>query len=169
MEDVHKLFEKFTKIKIGVIGDVMLDTYMWGDVERISPEAPVPIVALKKKDLPGGRGGQLSLKLQSLDANAYVISVTGNDEDAVKLNELFADQNINTQYCFKSEKRITTNKTRVISRNQHMMRLDAEITKDLDREDQQQIIECFKRFVSTENPQLVILQDYNKGVLTEEV
>src|SRR5215207_927982 len=169
MENFQQLFQKFSSLKIGVIGDLMLDTYMWGDVERISPEAPVPIVALKKKDYRVGGAGNVALNLQSLDANAYVISVTGNDEDSVKLNELFADQNINTQYCFKSEKRIATNKTRVISRNQHMMRLDAEITKDLDREDQQQIIECFKRFVSTEKPQLVILQDYNKGVLTEEV
>ena len=169
MENFQQLFQKFSSLKIGVIGDVMLDTYMWGDVERISPEAPVPIVALKKKDYRVGGAGNVALNLQSLDANAYVISVTGNDEDAVKLNELFADQNINTQYCFKSEKRITTNKTRVISRNQHMMRLDAEITKDLDREDQQQLIECFEKFVSTEKPQLVILQDYNKGVLTEEV
>src|SRR5215203_2740838 len=167
MENFQQLFQKFSSLKIGVIGDVMLDTYMWGDVERISPEAPVPIVALKKKDYRVGGAGNVALNLQSLDANAYVISVTGNDEDAVKLNELFADQNINTQYCFKSEKRITTNKVRVISRNQHMMRLDAEITKDLNAGEQETLIELFEKFISKEKPDLVILEDYNKGVLTE--
>lgn len=169
MEHFQQLFQNFTALKVGVIGDVMLDTYMWGDVERISPEAPVPIVAMKKKEYRIGGAGNVALNLQSLGAQAFVLSVTGDDEDATRLHELFNDQNINTQYCFASEKRITTNKTRVISRNQHVMRLDAEITTDLDTTDQQKIIERFEAFVVQEKPHVVILEDYNKGVLTEAV
>jgi D-glycero-beta-D-manno-heptose-7-phosphate kinase len=169
MENFQQLFQKFSSLKIGVIGDVMLDTYMWGDVERISPEAPVPIVAMKKKEYRIGGAGNVALNLQSLGAKAYLVSVTGDDEDAAKLQELFKGQNINTQYCFASKNRITTNKTRVISRNQHMMRLDAEITKDLSNEDQQRLVELIEKFVEKEKPDVVVLEDYNKGVLTEAV
>ncbi len=92
MENFQRLFQDFSSLKVGVIGDVMLDTYMWGDVERISPEAPVPIVAMKKKEYRIGGAGNVALNLQSLSAKAYVISVTGDDEDAVKLHDLFKGQ-----------------------------------------------------------------------------
>ena len=145
METIEQLFKKFASLKVGVIGDVMLDTYMWGDVERISPEAPVPIVAMKRKEFRIGGAGNVALNLQSLGAKAFVLSVTGNDNDADKLNELFSDQHINTQYCIRSTDRITTNKTRIISRNQHMMRLDAEMTRDLDRKEEEQLIESWQK------------------------
>jgi D-glycero-beta-D-manno-heptose-7-phosphate kinase len=167
MENFQELFKKFSSVKVGVIGDVMLDTYMWGNVERISPEAPVPIVSLKNKDDRVGGAGNVALNVQSLGAKAFVLSVTGDDDDADKLNSLFTSQNINCNYCIRSKERITTNKTRVISRNQHMMRLDAEITNDLCNEDQEKLIELFEQFVEKEKPDVVILEDYNKGVLTE--
>lgn len=167
MENFQELFKKFSSIKVGVIGDVMLDTYMWGDVDRISPEAPVPIVSLKNKDHRIGGAGNVALNIQSLSAKAFVLSVTGDDDDADKLNSLFTSQNINCSYCLRSTERITTNKTRVISRNQHMMRLDAEITNDLCREDEEKLIELFEQFVEKEKPDVVVLEDYNKGVLTE--
>jgi D-glycero-beta-D-manno-heptose-7-phosphate kinase len=167
MENLQELFKKFSSIKVGVIGDVMLDTYMWGNVERISPEAPVPIVSLKNKDHRVGGAGNVALNVQSLGAKAFVLSVTGDDDDADRLNSLFTSQKINCSYCIRSKERITTNKTRVISRNQHMMRLDAEITNDLCNEDQENLIELFEQFVEKEKPDVVILEDYNKGVLTE--
>jgi D-glycero-beta-D-manno-heptose-7-phosphate kinase len=166
MENFQELFKKVSSIKVGVIGDVMLDTYMWGDVDRISPEAPVPIVSLKNKDYRIGGAGNVALNIQSLGAKAFVLSVIGNDDEADKLNSLFTSQNINCSYCLRSKERITTNKTRVISRNQHMMRLDAEITNDLCREDEEKLIELFKQFVEKEKPDVVVLEDYNKGVLT---
>jgi rfaE bifunctional protein kinase chain/domain len=169
MESIQQLFQQFSSLKVGVIGDVMLDTYMWGDVERISPEAPVPIVAMKKKEYRIGGAGNVALNLQSLGAKAFVLSVTGNDDDADRLTALFNDQNINTEYCIRSKDRITTNKTRIISRNQHMMRLDAEITYDLSRREEEQLIELFETFVAKVKPDVVILEDYNKGVLTETV
>ncbi|MEI6947090.1 bifunctional ADP-heptose synthase [Paraflavisolibacter sp. H34] len=167
--DFSQLFQKISGLKVGVIGDVMLDTYMWGQVDRISPEAPVPIVSLQKKEQRIGGAGNVALNVQSLQAKAFVLTVTGKDEDAVQLNRLFAENHINTAYSFASPGRITTNKTRIISRNQHMMRLDAEITTDLDRMEEERILELFEQFVARERPDIVILEDYNKGVLTEGV
>ena len=167
MENVGQLFQDFTSVKVGVIGDVMLDTYLWGGVERISPEAPVPIVSVASKEQRIGGAGNVALNLQSLGAQAFVITVTGDDDDATCLNQLFADHQINTSYSLRSSQRITTNKTRIISRNQQMMRLDAEITNDLLETEQEELLRNFRAFVETEQPQIVILEDYNKGVLTE--
>lgn len=167
--DFKKLFHSFTAIKAGVIGDVMLDTYMWGNVERISPEAPVPVVALQKKDYRIGGAGNVALNIQSLGAEAFVLSVTGSDEDADKLQQLFRDNAINTEYSIQSTERITTNKTRIISRNQQMMRLDAEITRDLSGNDANALLQKAKLFIEKEKPHILIFEDYNKGVLTEKL
>jgi len=169
MENIGQLFQDFTSIKVGVIGDVMLDTYLWGGVERISPEAPVPIVSVSKREQRIGGAGNVALNIQSLGAQAFVLSVTGDDEDATCLSQLFADRSIDTRYTLRSTHRITTNKTRIISRNQQMMRLDAEITTDLTESEQEEILGNFRAFVENEAPDIVILEDYNKGVLTEAV
>lgn len=169
MKDIQRLFEQFTDIKVGVVGDVMLDTYMWGAVDRISPEAPVPIVSLQSKEERIGGAGNVALNLQSLGARAFVISVTGEDSEGDRLHKLFRDQHINTDYSISSPDRITTNKTRIISRNQQMMRLDAEVTSNLSLQEEERLIESFEQFVEVEKPQVVILEDYNKGVLTEAV
>jgi D-glycero-beta-D-manno-heptose-7-phosphate kinase len=167
--DFKKLFHSFTAIKAGVIGDVMLDTYMWGNVERISPEAPVPVVALQKKDYRIGGAGNVALNVQSLGAQAFVLSVTGQDEDAKKLQQLFNESAINTDYSVQSADRITTSKTRIISRNQQMMRLDAEITRDLSGNDENILLQKVKLFIEKEKPHIIIFEDYNKGVLTEKI
>jgi rfaE bifunctional protein kinase chain/domain len=169
MENFQKLFKSFPSLKVGVIGDVMLDTYMWGSVERISPEAPVPIVSLQSTEQRIGGAGNVALNLSSLGAQSYIISVTGKDADSERLSGLFAEKGIKTNYSIQSTGRITTNKTRVISRNQHMMRLDAEITSDLNNEEQENLLVLFERFVKEEKPDIVILEDYNKGVLTEGI
>jgi rfaE bifunctional protein kinase chain/domain len=169
MKDIQRLFEQFKSIKVGVVGDVMLDSYIWGSVDRISPEAPVPIVTLEKKEERVGGAGNVALNLQSLGALAFVISVTGEDAEGDRLHKLFRQQHINTEYTISSRERITTNKTRVISRNQQMMRLDAEITANLTLQEEAQLIESFEKFIQREKPQVVILEDYNKGVLTEAV
>src|SRR6266700_7830447 len=123
--DFNKLFTTFTGIKVGVIGDVMLDTYWWGHVDRISPEAPVPVVALDKKEYRIGGAGNVALNLTSLGADVAMLSVTGEDDDAEILKDLLDKKNIKTKYLLQQGTRITTNKTRIISRNQQMMRLDA--------------------------------------------
>jgi len=169
MEDFKKLFDSFSKLKVGVIGDVMLDTYMWGGVERISPEAPVPVVSLHKKDYRIGGAGNVALNVQSLGAVTFVLSVIGQDEDGDKLAQMFMANNILTNYILRSSDRITTNKTRIISRNQQMMRLDAEITHDLNEVDTVNLIDKVKAFISKEKPDVVIFEDYNKGILTQKV
>ncbi len=162
----HDLFNSFSSIKVAVIGDVMLDTYCWGKVERISPEAPVPVVSVTGKEQRIGGAGNVALNLQALGAQVSLISVTGNDEEADKLSDLLKQHFINDAFVVKSNDRITTNKTRVISRNQHMMRLDAEITTPLNKLDEQQLLQSFKNYILQEKPNIVILEDYNKGVLT---
>lgn len=167
--DFQQLFSSFSSLKVGVIGDVMLDTYMWGKVDRISPEAPVPVVSLQKKEYRIGGAGNVALNCRSLAAQVTMLSVTGNDEEAVMLKKLLDESEIDTSYMLFSARRITTNKTRIISRNQQMMRLDAETADDLDKELQDQLIEKIILYISNEEPDVIIFEDYNKGVLTEKL
>ncbi len=167
--DFDNLFEKFSQVKVAVVGDVMLDTYWWGNVERISPEAPVPIVAVSKKEKRIGGAGNVALNLQSLGAKVSVISVLGNDEEGVQLIKLLDKNNIDTSYIIKSNTRITTNKTRIISRNQQMMRLDEELTTDLQADEENMLLPAFEKYIAAEKPDVVIFEDYNKGVLTQKI
>ena len=169
MTDFRKLFEAFSNIKAGVIGDIMLDTYWWGHVERISPEAPVPVVALDQREARIGGAGNVALNLASLGVKVATFSVLGTDEEGKVLGELLSTNYIDTQYLLKSEGRITTNKTRVISRNQQMMRLDSEVTKDLSAAEEDAILSRVRLYLEREKPQVIIFEDYNKGVLTERV
>ncbi len=165
----NKLFHDFSNIKIAVIGDIMLDTYWWGNVNRISPEAPVPIVTLEKNELRLGGAANVALNLVSLGAHASLISVIGNDEDGRKLLELLSKENIDTKYVYQSSERITTNKTRVISRNQQMMRLDSEMSSDITTETELKLLNLVEEFIVNEKPSIIIFEDYNKGVLTQNV
>lgn len=169
MQDLNKLFAGFSKVKVAVVGDVMLDTYWWGNVDRISPEAPVPVVVLDKRELRIGGAGNVALNTVALGAPTVLFSVIGNDADGKALLSLLQNNNIQTDYIVASDARLTTNKTRVISRNQHMLRLDAETTKDINIKEQYSLIKNFTDFVQKEKPSVVIFEDYNKGVLCEHV
>ncbi|MCW3079868.1 PfkB family carbohydrate kinase [Segetibacter sp.] len=166
MPDLEQLFSAFSSMKAVIVGDVMLDTYWWGNVERISPEAPVPVVVLDQKELRMGGAGNVALNTASLGASTTVFSVIGNDDDGRSLVNLLEKNNINCNQIVISNDRITTNKTRVISRNQHMLRLDAEMTRDINKDEEAVLIKKFTDFVEAENPSVVIFEDYNKGVLT---
>jgi D-glycero-beta-D-manno-heptose-7-phosphate kinase len=165
--DFDKLFKDIAQLKVAVIGDVMLDTYWWGKVDRISPEAPVPVVAVAKKEQRIGGAGNVALNVRSLGATVTMLSVIGNDEDGKLLTGLLQSNAINADHLVKSDARITTNKIRIISRNQHMMRLDAEHTNDLESADEEKLLAEFATLIATDKPDVVILEDYNKGVLTE--
>ncbi len=167
--DFDKLFQNFANCKVGVIGDVMLDTYWWGHVERISPEAPVPVVLLDKRELRVGGAGNVALNLVSLGAVTTIFSVIGEDDAGKSLDGLMTDQGIDTSYIICSNSRRTTDKTRIISRNQQMMRLDAETTADLIATAEEALIGRVKDYIVTEKPAVIIFEDYNKGVLTERV
>ena len=168
-QDFDKLFQGFSQIKIGVIGDVMLDTYWWGHVERISPEAPVPVVSLDKKEYRIGGAGNVALNLASLGAEVSIISVIGQDDDGEILKGLLNDKKIGTPWLLKSKNRITTNKARIISRNQQMMRLDSENTNDLELADEDRVIASINEYLDKEKPAVMIFEDYNKGVLTPRI
>lgn len=163
------LFDRFKDIKVGVIGDIMLDTYMWGRVDRISPEAPVPVVALNRKEYRIGGAGNVALNLQALGAQVSALSVIGADDDGRLLGELLSAASIDTTYLLDSASRVTTSKTRVIARNQQMMRLDNEVTFDLAAEDALLLEAHVMRYLDEVKPQVLIFEDYNKGVLTEGI
>ena len=169
MKDIQDLFNSFSDIRVGIVGDVMLDSYMWGKVDRISPEAPVPVVAVHKKEQRIGGAGNVALNICALAAKASIISVTGSDEDGTALKTMFEKNAIDTSFLLQSLKRITTNKIRIIARNQQMMRLDNEITDDLGYEDENRLILAVQHYIAQEKPAAIILEDYNKGVLTELV
>jgi rfaE bifunctional protein kinase chain/domain len=169
MTQCEELFNDFKALKIGVIGDVMLDTYIWGKVDRISPEAPVPIVTLDHKEQRIGGAGNVALNCSSLGAKVFLLGVTGNDEEAEWLEQLLRENMIDTTGLVKSGKRKTTTKTRIISRNQQMMRLDAEITNDIDANDEKTLLDKLTEFIAHEDPNILIFEDYNKGVLTEKI
>ena len=169
MTDFEKLFKDVTNLRVAVVGDVMLDTYWWGKVERISPEAPVPVVAIDKKEQRIGGAGNVALNTVSLGAETTLFSVIGDDADADILLGLLQNEHIDTKYIIKSSERITTNKVRIISRNQQMLRLDTEVTGYISEEDEQALFKNFSSFVKRYQPALVIFEDYNKGVLTENL
>ena len=166
MIEFEKLFSKFSSLKVAVFGDVMLDTYWWGNVERISPEAPVPVVSMRHREQRIGGAGNVVLNLVSLGAQTTLFTITGDDDDANSLLSLLNTNSINSDHILKSDSRITTNKIRVMGRNQQMLRLDAEVTHDISNEDEARLIKKFSDYIKTEKPDAVIFEDYNKGVLT---
>jgi rfaE bifunctional protein kinase chain/domain len=167
--DFDKLFHNFSNYKVGVIGDVMLDTYWWGHVERISPEAPVPVVSLDKRETRIGGAGNVALNLVSMGAATSIFSVMGEDEAGKTLENLMSEQGIDTSYIICSDTRKTTDKIRVISRHQHMMRLDAETTSDLQGSVEDELIGKITDYIIHEKPAVIIFEDYNKGTLTQRV
>lgn len=169
MAGFSKLFEGFKHIKAGVIGDIMLDTYWWGHVERISPEAPVPVVSLDRKEYRIGGAGNVALNLASLGARVATFSIIGTEEEGRTLEGLLKDKQIDTGYLLKSNTRITTNKARIMGRNQQMLRLDTETTEDLSREEEDRLLSQVAKYLQEEKPQVMVFEDYNKGVLTARV
>jgi len=167
--DLDKLFSDISKLKVAIIGDIMLDTYWWGTVDRISPEGPVPVVAVTKKEQRIGGAGNVALNARALGADVALISVIGTDDEGKQLKDILEKNNIDTKFILFSKDRITTNKIRIIGRNQQMMRLDAEHTDDLEKDEEERLIRQIEKYVTEKKPDVIILQDYNKGVLTEEV
>jgi rfaE bifunctional protein kinase chain/domain len=165
----NQLFASFGASKVLIVGDVMLDTYWWGNVDRISPEAPVPIVVLNRKELRVGGAANVALNTASLGASTAIISVIGKDADGDHLLSMLKENNIDVSKIISSNKRVTTNKMRVMSRNQQMMRLDAEISADIDADLENQLIDAVSTYIEENNPQVLIFEDYNKGVITKKV
>jgi D-glycero-beta-D-manno-heptose-7-phosphate kinase len=163
------LFDKMGKLHVVVVGDVMLDNYWWGDVERVSPEAPVPIVSLRRRESRLGGAANVALNCRALGAKVTLASVIGDDEDGRQLAAFANASGIDTSLLQYSAHRRTTTKTRVMSRNQQMMRLDDEMTDELFGVEEHPFIDAVLRMLQIQKPQVVIFEDYNKGVLKENV
>ena len=168
-EEIVSLFDSMQVMHVVVVGDVMLDNYWWGEVDRISPEAPVPIVALRNRESRLGGAANVALNCQSLGAQVTLASVVGEDKDGALLIQLAREAGIDIQLVMQSTHRPTTTKTRVICRSQHMLRLDDEITEDLNIAEEHPFIDMVLRFLQIQKPQVVIFEDYNKGLLKENV
>ncbi|TAG10625.1 MAG: carbohydrate kinase [Sphingobacteriia bacterium] len=164
-----QLFNSFSSTNILILGDIMLDTYWWGTVDRISPEAPVPVVALVKKEYRVGGAANVALNTASLGARTGIISVIGDDADGDQLLELMKAFGIDTTGILRASNRITTNKVRVMGRNQQMMRLDGEVTHDIDLVQELALIESVEKYIELYSPAVLIFEDYNKGVLTKSI
>ena len=160
------LFEEISRLRVLVIGDVMLDTYCWGVVERISPEAPVPVVAVRKSENRIGGAGNVAINTASLGAATTIISVVGKDSSGETLQNLLAAVPVDISFMVETPNRVTTTKTRVMARNQQMIRLDAEVADDLSSELGEAVWQKVLDYFEQGLPQVCILEDYNKGVLT---
>jgi D-glycero-beta-D-manno-heptose-7-phosphate kinase len=155
-------------LKALVIGDVMLDTYWWGNINRISPEAPVPIIEWHHEEKRLGGASNVALNLKSLGVKTYLCSVIGNDVAGEELKTLIAKQQI-TLYPLIDNERPTTEKTRVISRNQQVLRIDKEKSFDLNANQEEKFIQLIGQTIQMVKPDVIIFEDYNKGALTEMV
>ena len=163
------LFNSFNDKKIMIVGDMMLDIYMKGKVERISPEAPVPIVAVTETFSRLGGAANVAQNLKTLGAEPILCSIVGNDEKANELLNAMTEQNMIVDGIIKSDERITTRKVRIISNNAQMLRVDTEDTFDLIEKEYRLLMDRVNDIINKENIDGIILQDYNKGVLTERV
>ena len=162
------LFDKFIGLQILVIGDVMLDAYIMGKVNRISPEAPVPIVSLENEDARIGGAGNVALNLLALGAKPIICGVIGEDSSGDKLLNLFEKNGISTDGLVKSMARKTTVKTRVISNKQQLLRIDSESTFPLLESEEIKLNDTIQNIIN-QGIDGIIFEDYNKGVLTDSV
>jgi rfaE bifunctional protein kinase chain/domain len=165
----QNILKAFSNLHVVVVGDVMLDNYRWGEVERISPEAPVPVVAIHKSESRLGGAANVALNCRALGAKVTIASVIGDDEDGKVLVALLEGQDIHTDLIHHSDKRITTTKTRILSRNQQMVRLDSEMKDELNVRDEHSFIDATLRYLQIQKPDILIFEDYNKGVLKDNV
>ena len=167
--DYKKVFRKFSDLRVMVIGDVMVDAYIFGKVERISPEAPVPVVTVEKRMNRLGGAANVALNLKSLGAEAVLCSVIGNDQKGIEFRQLLAAENISGEAVLASKERITTTKFRVFGNKSQMLRVDEEVTDDLSVPDQSGLLGKIIEILETSGIHAIIFQDYNKGVLTAEL
>jgi rfaE bifunctional protein kinase chain/domain len=160
-----KLFEDFNNQNILIIGDVMVDSYLWGNVERISPEAPIPIVALKKREYRMGGAANVAMNIKAMGANPILCSIIGNDENATVFLDLLEKENIESYGLIQSFERLTTTKYRIFGNNTQMLRVDEETEDDINKADMTSMLEVVDSILAKEHIDCVIFQDYNKGVL----
>ena len=169
MNTAH-IFQKLKNQHVVIIGDVMIDRYLTGEVSRISPEAPVPVVLHKSTEDRLGGAANVALNVQALGGIPLLCSVLGNDSDGQKLKkEILPGSGMSDAGILLSDSRCTTIKTRILGNHQQMLRIDSEDTHDLSKEDSDLLLQTMAQLLERYPVSAIILQDYNKGVLTPEV
>ncbi|MCH1436786.1 MAG: bifunctional ADP-heptose synthase [Flavobacteriales bacterium] len=166
MSSIANILHQFQSKKVLVIGDAMIDAYMWGEVNRMSPEAPVPIVEINKRESRLGGAANVALNIQSLGAIPVLFSSIGSDHYGDLFLKLMKEQNLSTEGIQRISNRSTTVKTRIISDNKHVLRVDEEEVSMIRDE---KIIECLKNLILTGTFDVIIFEDYNKGLLSEKL
>lgn len=166
-KNTDKIIKNFSKIKVLVVGDVMLDRYWWGTVSRISPEAPVPVVSLEKTSLAAGGAANVAANVAGLGAEPFLIGITGEDEEAKLFPKVLQNANISNYELFPIKNRQTTIKTRIIAHNQQVARIDRETTTYLCSGEVKRLFGKIRTAI--ENIDVIIISDYAKGFLTEEL
>ena len=166
---MQSLFDQFNSLTILIIGDVMIDTYIWGNVDRISPEAPVPIVSITKKESRLGGAANVALNVQALGATPLICSVIGDDLEGIEFQKLLADQNLSEEGILRIQDRPTTVKTRVIGHHQQMVRIDAETDKSISPKETSLVFEKIKHIIENKTIDAIIFEDYDKGLITQEL
>lgn len=168
-EELSQLFESFNQLNVLIIGDVMVDSYLWGHVERISPEAPVPIVTVKSRENRLGGAANVALNIKAMGANPILCSVVGNDQKGDEFIDLMKAQQLETNGIVKSTSRITTTKFRVIGNKVQMLRVDEEVDNLLTHEDSIAFFNCFATIINENDIDVILFQDYDKGVLSYDL
>ncbi|MEE1112609.1 MAG: bifunctional ADP-heptose synthase [Bacteroidales bacterium] len=167
--DFVKVFDKFNSLNILIIGDVMIDAYWWGGVNRISPEAPVPVCAVNDKESRLGGAANVALNIAAMGANPILCSVVGEDYQGHQLCELMKKQNMDTNGIVFSSNRPTTVKTRIIGNKTQMLRIDEETDANISLSEEKIFLDKIESIINTEKINAIIFQDYDKGVITEGV
>ena len=165
--EVNELFESFNDLNCLIIGDVMVDAYIWGNVNRISPEAPVPVFEARKRENRLGGAANVALNIQSLGATPILCGIIGNDIKGKVFEEVLDNQQLTDEGIIKSNDRLTTCKTRIISSSHHMLRVDEEVLEPISESDSDKLVKKVKELVEVKNIDVVIFEDYDKGLLNQ--
>lgn len=162
-------FDRFEQLTVLIVGDVMIDRYLSGRVDRISPEAPVPVVSYRGTDNRLGGAANVALNIAALGATPILCSVVGKDENGTLFRKLMQAQQLPAGGLLRSTDRPTTIKTRILAGSQQLLRVDREITDDLTDSEQARFFELVETMLQEQRIDAILLQDYNKGVLTEKL
>ena len=167
MNSLEEIFDKFSGLKALIVGDVMIDSYIWGKVERISPEAPVPIISITNKEIRLGGAANVAKNIAALGATPLLCSVIGDDHDGKSLLDLLATRGMDTRGIVQSDDRMTTVKERLLSSSQQLLRIDRETTKPLHKKDKAGLLKKIELLIKEAD--VVIFEDYDKGVLDKKL
>ncbi|MFM7218115.1 MAG: bifunctional heptose 7-phosphate kinase/heptose 1-phosphate adenyltransferase, partial [Bacteroidota bacterium] len=166
---VDNVFRKFENMRVLVIGDVMLDSYLWGKVDRISPEAPVPVVSITNKEYRMGGAANVAINLQSLGATPLLCSVIGSDLNGRNFIDLIQQAGMRPDGIVQSAERPTTVKTRVIGNNHQMLRVDEEVTGEISPAERKLLFDRIRSFIENSEADVIIFEDYDKGVISRQL